>query len=434
WDIGIGSISGSTRLHVIAAIRDLPLTWTDIGRFHIGSCACASQTKDDFYLNTDRMDEFVIDNYTVCSPEGGTHSVTMGNRFGVTTNIAAIKLGNVQYKEGVHLKSFYFGTNCNIGLLHIDFANATPLNGALAAILTAPKMTYDGDAGESAGGFIDTIRISGKYVFPQVNIGRLAWLRYKWNRIFLDNLYVENGERVIHENEITGNNGKIFCNNVHVKGTHDFCNTYNKVQAYHSSTLLETTDMPYWLRDVSAELRIYGAVQTLNNNGVCRVEAGKYYAKGLDVPVNLFDFPPAGNHGDVIFNTNPAGYVVGRHQYNSANSTWELENRASISQIPSDSSATIYNPDWNRGFNWVQMLTQNVQFTAGAANLAKLNRGDKIRLYLTQDATGGRAVSFSTAYKFPVAWVNGGAAGQHTIGEFVYDGQFLVLERANVWY
>ncbi|EPY6995987.1 hypothetical protein ACXEG5_005103, partial [Klebsiella pneumoniae] len=183
------------------------------------------------------------------------------------------------------LKSFYIGTNCNIGLLDIEFANATPLNGALAGVLTAPAMTYDGDAGESAGGFIDTIRLSGKYVFPQANIGRLAWLRYKWNRIFLDNLYVENGERVIHENEITGNDGKIFCNNVHVRNTHDFCNTYNKVQAYHSSTLLETTDMPYWLRDASAELRIYGAVKTLNDTGVCRVEAGKYYAKGLDVPV-----------------------------------------------------------------------------------------------------------------------------------------------------
>ncbi|WP_200534621.1 hypothetical protein, partial [Klebsiella pneumoniae] len=434
WDIGIGSISGSTRLHVIAAIRDLPLTWTDIGRFYIGSCTCASQTKDDFYLNTDRMDLFAIDNYTVCSPESGTHSITMGNRYGVTTNIGTIKLRNVQYKEGVHLKSFYIGTNCNIGLLDIEFANATPLNGALAGVLTAPAMTYDGDAGESAGGFIDTIRLSGKYVFPQANIGRLAWLRYKWNRIFLDNLYVENGERVIHENEITGNDGKIFCNNVHVRNTHDFCNTYNKVQAYHSSTLLETTDMPYWLRDTSAELRIYGAVKTLNDTGVCRVEAGKYYAKGLDVPVNLTDFPPAGNHGDVVFNTNAAGNAVGRYQYNSANSTWELQNREDISQSPSDTSSTIYNPDWNRGFNWVQTLTQDVQFTGGAANLAKLNRGDKIRLYLTQDATGGRAVSFSTAYKFPVAWVNGGTTGQHTIGEFVYDGQFLVLERANVWY
>ncbi|HDY7296232.1 TPA: hypothetical protein RRD85_005223, partial [Klebsiella pneumoniae] len=112
----------------------------------------------------------------------------MGNRYGVTTNIGTIKLRNVQYKEGVHLKSFYIGTNCNIGLLDIEFANATPLNGALAGVLTAPAMTYDGDAGESAGGFIDTIRLSGKYVFPQANIGRLAWLRYKWNRIFLDNL------------------------------------------------------------------------------------------------------------------------------------------------------------------------------------------------------------------------------------------------------
>ena len=135
-----------------------------------------------------------------------------------------------------------------------------------------------------------------------------------------------------------------------------------------------------------------------------------------------------------MFNTNPVGNPVGRYQFNGANNTWELENRASISQSPSDASATIYNPIWGRGFNWVQTLTQDVQFTASAANLSTLNRGDKIRLYLTQDATGGRVVTFSTAFKFPVAWVSGGTAGQHTIGEFVYDGQFLVLERANVWY
>ncbi|MBZ1987709.1 hypothetical protein, partial [Klebsiella pneumoniae] len=101
---------------------------------------------------------------------------------------------------------------------------------------------------------------------------------------------------------------------IHVKGASGFCNTYNEIEAYHSSTLLETTDMPYWLRDASAELRIYGAVKTLNDTGVCRVEAGKYYAKGLDVPVNLTDFPPAGNHGDVVFNTNAAGNAVGRYQ------------------------------------------------------------------------------------------------------------------------
>ncbi|MCQ0551052.1 hypothetical protein L1C30_23945 [Klebsiella pneumoniae] len=318
--------------------------------------------------------------------------------------------------------------------MDLHFANAAPLNGAQAVVHTERAGTQSGDAGESAGGFIDTLKISGKFTFPNAGIGRLIWMRAKWNRILLDNLVVEGGERIIHENLVTGNKGKVFCNNVHIKGASGFCNTYNEIEAYHAATLLETTDMPYWLRDILAKLYIYGAVQTLNNKGVCRIEQGQFYAKGLDVPVNMTDYPPSGNHGDIVFNTNPTGNPIGRYQFSSVNGTWELQNRANISQQPSDASATIYNPIWGRGFNWVQTLTQDVQFTASAANLTTLNRGDKVRLYLTQDATGGRAVTFSTAYKFPVAWVNGGTTGQHTIGEFVYDGQFLVLERANVWY
>ncbi|MEV8787050.1 hypothetical protein AB0062_26400, partial [Klebsiella pneumoniae] len=51
--------------------------------------------------------------------------------------------------------------------------------------------TQSGDAGESAGGFIDTLKISGKFTFPNAGIGRLIWMRAKWNRILLDNLVVE---------------------------------------------------------------------------------------------------------------------------------------------------------------------------------------------------------------------------------------------------
>lgn len=435
WDIDIGSITGSVRLQIISAIRDGILSYTDIGRFRVRSCACVSQTKDDFYLNTDAMGSFILDDYLVCSLNSGTWCITMGNRYGITNNIKNIIIKNIRYKEGVPLKSVaYIGTNCNIGLVDLHFANAAPLNGAQAVIHTEQAKTYDGDAGQSAGGFIDTLKISGKFTFPNVAIGRMVWMRYLWNRILLDNLVVENGERIVHENLVTGNKGKIFCDNIHIKGASGFCNTYNEIEAYHASTLLETTDMPYWTRHTSAIVKIFGAIQTLNNTGVCRIESGKYYAKGLDVPVNLTDYPPAGNHGDVVFNTNATGNTVGRYQFNGANGTWELQNRASISQSPSDASATTYNPIWGRGFNWVQTLTRDVQFTSSAANLSTLNRGDKIRLYLTQDATGGRVVTFSTAFKFPVAWVNGGTAAQHTIGEFVYDGQFLVLERANVWY
>ncbi|HCB9020936.1 TPA: hypothetical protein M2O92_002061 [Klebsiella pneumoniae] len=435
WDIDIGSISGSTRLQIISAIRDGILSYTDIGRLRIRSCSCVSQTKDDFYLNTDEMGSFIIDDYEVCSLNSGTWCITMGNRYGITGNIKNIKIKNIRYKDGVPLKSIaYVGTNCKVHLMDLHFANAAPLNGTQAVVHTEQAKTYDGDAGQSAGGFIDTLKISGKFTFPNVGIGRLFWARALWNRVLLDNLVMENGERAIHENLVTGNKGKVFCNNVHVKGASSFCNTYNEIEAYHSSTLLETTDMPYLTRDDSAVVNIFGPVQTLNNIGICRVEKGKYYANGPNIKVNLTDYPPTGNHGDVVYNTNPVGNVVGPHQFNGVNGTWELQNRESISQQPSDASAAIYNPIWGRGFNWVQTLTQDVQFTASAANLTTLNRGDKIRLYLTQDAIGGRAVSFSTAFKFPIAWVGGGTAGQHTIGEFVYDGQFLVLERANIWY
>ncbi|MGY7927406.1 hypothetical protein L1Q38_27130, partial [Klebsiella pneumoniae] len=85
------------------------------------------------------------------------------------------------------------------------------LNGAQAVVHTERAATQSGDAGESAGGFIDTLKISGKFTFPNAVIGRLIWMRAKWNRILLDNLVVEGGERIIHENLVTGNKGKVFC-------------------------------------------------------------------------------------------------------------------------------------------------------------------------------------------------------------------------------
>lgn len=81
WDIDIGSITGSVRLQIISAIRDGILSYTDIGRFRVRSCACVSQTKDDFYLNTDAMGSFILDDYLVCSLNSGTWCITMGNRW-----------------------------------------------------------------------------------------------------------------------------------------------------------------------------------------------------------------------------------------------------------------------------------------------------------------------------------------------------------------
>lgn len=81
-----------------------------------------------------------------------------------------------------------------------------------------------------------------------------------------------------------------------------------------------------------------------------------------------------------------------------------------------------------------------VLFTATSAALwgAPTNvppAGDTVLIKITQDATGGWAISWNAAYVFPTAWSNtGNTANKISIVSFISDGSKLIAQGANSWY
>lgn len=81
-----------------------------------------------------------------------------------------------------------------------------------------------------------------------------------------------------------------------------------------------------------------------------------------------------------------------------------------------------------------------VAFTATAASLfgAPTNvppAGETVTVTITQDGTGGWAITWNAAYKFPTAFSNtGNTAGTKTTVSFISDGTALVAQGANSWY
>jgi len=81
-----------------------------------------------------------------------------------------------------------------------------------------------------------------------------------------------------------------------------------------------------------------------------------------------------------------------------------------------------------------------VTFTATAASAwgAPTNvpaAGKRVVVIITQDATGGWAITWNAAYIFPTAFSNtGNTAAKQTLVEFLSDGTKLVAQAANSWY
>ena len=76
--------------------------------------------------------------------------------------------------------------------------------------------------------------------------------------------------------------------------------------------------------------------------------------------------------------------------------------------------------------------------TAGSTWGAPTNvppAGRRVTVVITQDGTGGWAISWNAAYQFPTAWTNtGNTAGKISSITFVSDGTKLVAQGANSWY
>ncbi len=85
-------------------------------------------------------------------------------------------------------------------------------------------------------------------------------------------------------------------------------------------------------------------------------------------------------------------------------------------------------------------LGNNITFTATAASLWGAPTeippaGTPVTITITQDGTGGWAITWNAAYIFPTAWSNtGNTANKKSVAYFVSDGTSLVAQGANTWY
>lgn len=84
------------------------------------------------------------------------------------------------------------------------------------------------------------------------------------------------------------------------------------------------------------------------------------------------------------------------------------------------------------------VVTLSTAITAAIAWAAPSNvppAGEEVTITMTQDGTGGWAVTWNAAYIFPIAWSNtGNTAGKISSVTFVSDGTKLVARGANSWY
>ena len=61
--------------------------------------------------------------------------------------------------------------------------------------------------------------------------------------------------------------------------------------------------------------------------------------------------------------------------------------------------------------------------------------GTTVKILITQDGTGGWAITWHADFIFPTAWTNtGNTAGKKSLASFVSDGTKLIAQGANVWY
>lgn len=83
-------------------------------------------------------------------------------------------------------------------------------------------------------------------------------------------------------------------------------------------------------------------------------------------------------------------------------------------------------------------VSLSTSITAAIAWAAPTNvppAGQTLTITMTQDGTGGWAVTWNAAYIFPTAWSNtGNTAGKKSAVTFVSDGSALVAVGANNWY
>lgn len=441
WDTEIGRMAGSTVLHAISLTRDTNLTYTDIGRLKIGSMNVKSQTDCELWILCDNADSIIIDECGLMENPTGRRFALVGGTTRHTVNIGTLEIKKIREMVPNPGRQLVYGLyGSRIENLKLGLENITPTDStsAFGAYISSPGFS---DAnGTMDAGAVGNLHVSGKLTNPGSE-GRLIAQSGNIDKIFLSSLDVTKGEDILHQStnasgvsEITKPT-EVYVEGLSLTEITRAIRALGQVDVFMGANKLNTTGTPPLLADAST------AVLTINGNVVTSASAvatksssaAKVYGNNTALKgdvVNVFN----GRVGDLIYNVNiNYQYGTGLMRYNGKEWVKCWEDRGV--QSPQDTTATGYKPIWSYGRTFkIPSLTQSVTFYADSDSIAGLAVGDRVVFSITQDATGGRNVSWDSAFKFPVAWSNtGNTAGKTTSIEFMFDGTYFWATMANAW-
>lgn len=440
WDTEIGRMAGSTVLHAISLTRDTNLTYTDIGRLKIGSMNVKSQTDCELWILCDNADSIIIDECGLMENPTGRRFALVGGTTRHTVNIGTLEIKKIREMVPNPGRQLVYGLyGSRIENLKLGLENLSPTDSAYGAYISSPGFS---DAnGTMDAGAVGNLHVSGRLTNPG-STGRLIAQSGNIDKIFLSSLDVTKGENILHQ--ATNESGVLEITKpteVYVEGVAltDITRAVRALwQVYlfmGANKLNVASTTPPLLADAST------AVLTINGNVVTNASAvaaksssaAKVYGNNTALKgdvVNVFN----GRVGDLIYNVNiNYQYGTGLMRYNGTEWVKCWEDRGV--QSPQDTTATGYKPIWSYGRTFkIPSLTQSVTFYADSNSIVGLDVGDRVVFSITQDATGGRNVSWGSAFKFPVAWSNtGNTAGKTTSIEFMFDGTYFWATMANAW-
>lgn len=439
WDTEIGRMAGSTVLHAISLIRDTNLTYTDIGRLKIGSMNVKSQTDCELWIRCDNADSIIIDECGLMENPTGRRFALVGGTTRNKVNIGTLEIKKIREMVPNPGRQLVYGLyGSRIENLKLGLENINPTDQAFGAYISSPGFS---DAnGTMDAGAVGNLHVSGKLTNPG-SAGRLIAQSGNIDKIFLSSLDVTKGEDILHQaangsgvSEITKPT-EVYAEGLSLTEITRAIRALGQVYLFMGANKLNTTGTPPLLADAST------AVLTINGNVVTSASAvatksssaAKVYGNNTALKgdvVNVFN----GRVGDLIYNVNiNYQYGTGLMRYNGTEWVKCWEDRGV--QSPQDTTATGYKPIWSYGRTFkIPSLTQSVTFYADSNSIAGLAVGDRVVFSITQDATGGRNVSWDSAFKFPVAWSNtGNTAGKTTLIEFMFDGTYFWATMANAW-
>ncbi|MCP6370145.1 hypothetical protein NL455_09250 [Klebsiella pneumoniae] len=440
WDTEIGRMAGSTVLHAISLTRDTNLTYTDIGRLKIGSMNVKSQTDSELWIRCDNADSIIIDECGLMENPTGRRFALVGGTTRHKVNIGTLEIKKIREMVPNPGRQLVYGLyGSRIENLKLGLENLSPTDSAYGAYISSPGFS---DAnGTMDAGAVGNLHVSGRLTNPG-STGRLIAQSGNIDKIFLSSLDVTKGENILHQ--ATNESGvleitkptEVYAEGLSLTEITRAIRALGQVDVFMGANKLNVASTtPPLLADAST------AVLTINGNVVTNASAvatksssaAKVYGNNTALKgdvVNVFN----GRVGDLIYNVNiDYQYGTGLMRYNGKEWVKCWEDREV--QSPQDTTATGYKPIWSYGRTFkIPSLTQSVTFYADSNSIAGLAVGDRVVFSITQDATGGRNVSWDSAFKFPVAWSNtGNTAGKTTSIEFMFDGTYFWATMANAW-